>query len=96
MCSPCSSPYLRFRPSEMIYASPCKINIGLSVLARRSDGYHDIETAMVAVSDLCDVIEVIERPSAQVEFSCGGIAVDCPPESNLALRAYRAEHLQHR
>lgn len=74
----------------MIYTAPCKINIGLDVIRRRPDGYHDIETAMVAVHDLCDVIEVLVRPEGVVELSCGGIAVDCPPEDNLVLRAYRA------
>ncbi len=74
----------------MIYTAPCKINIGLNVIRRRPDGYHDIETAMVAVPDLCDSVEVLERPDGVVELSCGGIAVDCPSDDNLALRAYRA------
>ncbi len=74
----------------MIYTAPCKINIGLNVIRRRPDGYHDIETAMVAVPDLCDAVEVLERPDGVVELSCGGIAVDCPSDDNLALRAYRA------
>ncbi|MDE6482956.1 MAG: 4-(cytidine 5'-diphospho)-2-C-methyl-D-erythritol kinase [Rikenellaceae bacterium] len=74
----------------MIYTAPCKINIGLDVLRRRPDGYHDIETAMVAVPDLCDAVEVLERPEGVVELSCGGLTVDCPPEDNLVLRAYRA------
>ncbi len=74
----------------MIYTAPCKINIGLRVIRRRSDGYHDIETAMVAVADLCDAVEVLVRPEGVVEFSCSGVEVDCPPDKNMVMRAYRA------
>ena len=33
----------------MLLFPNCKINIGLRVVARRADGYHDIETLMVPV-----------------------------------------------
>ncbi len=79
----------------MIYTAPCKINLGLNILRRRPDNYHDIETAMFVVPTLCDVIELLGRPSGTVEFSSGGIAVDCPPEDNLALKAYHAVRAAH-
>ncbi len=66
----------------------CKINIGLDVLRRRTDGYHDIETVMYPVCDLFDEIEV-ERCSAGLHFVQNGIAVDCADEQNLCVRAYR-------
>lgn len=38
--------------------SPCaKINLGLNVVARRSDGYHDLETVFFPVP-LCDELSV--------------------------------------
>lgn len=37
--------------------SPSKINLGLHVLGRRADGYHDIESIFVAI-DLCDEIRI--------------------------------------
>jgi 4-diphosphocytidyl-2-C-methyl-D-erythritol kinase len=40
-----------------------KINLGLHVIAKRSDGYHDIETVFYPVP-LCDILEVIEVPSS--------------------------------
>lgn len=66
----------------------CKINIGLDVLRRRADGYHDIETVMYPVHELCDEIEV-ERCGCGVRFVQNGIAVDCDDEQNLCVRAYR-------
>ena len=74
----------------MIYTAPCKINLGLNILRRRPDNYHDIETAMFVVPTLCDVIEVQGRPSGTVEFSAGGLDVDCSPDDNLVLKAYHA------
>lgn len=65
----------------------CKINIGLNVLRRREDGYHDICTLMYPVKELYDTVEV--KRADRVSFSACGIAVDCRPEDNLCLKAYR-------
>lgn len=70
----------------MIKYSICKINLGLSVLARRADGFSDIETVMYPVRGICDIVEMI--PSARFAFSNSGIAVDCAPQNNLCVRAY--------
>ena len=66
----------------------CKINIGLDILRRRSDGFHDVETLMFPVEGLYDTIG-IER-SASTEFRQSGLVVDCLPEKNLCLKAFRA------
>ena len=73
----------------MLLFPNCKINIGLRVVARRADGYHDIETLMVPVRGLCDIVEIVHAPGDGAEFVSSGLAVDCPPEKNLCLRAYR-------
>ena len=41
--------------------APAKINVGLEVLGRRADGYHELATTMVAL-ELCDRVEVRLRP----------------------------------
>ncbi|MFM8953657.1 MAG: 4-(cytidine 5'-diphospho)-2-C-methyl-D-erythritol kinase, partial [Planctomycetaceae bacterium] len=43
--------------------APAKLNLSLAVLARRPDGYHDIESLMVPAS-LCDtlVVRATESP----------------------------------
>ncbi len=67
----------------------CKINIGLRVLRRRSDGFHDLESVMMPVRELYDEVEVTRTDAADVEFVSEGIEVDCPPERNLCVKAYR-------
>ena len=60
--------------------SPAKVNLGLWVLGKRSDGYHDILTLFHAI-DLCDEILIEEGPF-RVETSTG-----IPMEENLVYRA---------
>lgn len=63
--------------------APAKINLGLHVLARRDDGYHDIETAMVAV-DWCDVLNF--ETSSELSLTCSDERLPTD-ESNLVIRA---------
>lgn len=76
----------------MIIRANCKINIGLDVLRRRTDGFHDLSTVMVPVPNLYDIIEVV--PAADMDFIQRGITVDCPAEKNLCIKAARL--MQHR
>lgn len=67
----------------------CKINLGLDVLRRRDDGYHDISTVMYPLRGLYDVVEVEAVPSADTaELVSLGMEVDCPAEKNICLKAY--------
>jgi 4-diphosphocytidyl-2-C-methyl-D-erythritol kinase len=65
----------------------CKINIGLDVLRRRADGYHDLSTVMVPVKGLYDVLTVEQAESSSL--SIVGIEVDCDPEQNICMKALR-------
>ena len=73
----------------VLYPQP-KINIGLRVTARRSDGYHDIETLFYPVVTHMDILEIIEADSvSMIHF---GTAYDLPGgdiEKELCIRAYR-------
>ena len=74
----------------------CKINIGLRIVRKREDGYHDLETIFYPVYGLHDELEVV--PSLDgLSFIQEGLAVDCPAEDNLILKCYhrmRANHPQ--
>lgn len=69
----------------MIRFPQAKINIGLNVVKKRSDGYHDLETVFYAIP-LCDALEIIESDEMRVDF--GDCDRDCPPEDNLVWKAY--------
>lgn len=73
----------------MIIRAYCKINIGLRVVRRREDGYHDLQTIMYPVLGLYDVIDIEPLEGYDVEFVGRGIVVDCPVEKNLVVRAAR-------
>lgn len=76
----------------MIIEANCKINIGLDILRRRPDGYHEVETVMYPVRGLFDVVEVTRTEASGAEFVAEGLAVDCAPADNLCLKAFRLMH----
>lgn len=73
----------------MIINAHCKINIGLRVVRRREDGYHDLQTIMYPVRELYDLITIEANDGCDIEFEGRGIVVDCPAEKNLVVRAAR-------
>lgn len=70
----------------MISFPPCKINLGLQVLARRSDGYHEIETCFYPIP-WTDILEII--PSDELRLTSSGIAIPGNASDNLCLKAYQ-------
>ncbi|MDR0725819.1 MAG: 4-(cytidine 5'-diphospho)-2-C-methyl-D-erythritol kinase [Prevotellaceae bacterium] len=67
---------------------PCaKINLGLNVISKRDDGYHNIETVFFPVTGLTDVLEIVE--SDRFSFTQTGIHIDSPTEDNLCVKAFR-------
>lgn len=73
----------------MILFPNAKINIGLNVTRRRDDGYHDLSTLFYPIG-WCDVLEIVPSKSGETTLTVSGRAVDCPPEKNLVMKAYRA------
>lgn len=83
----------------MITFPCCKINLGLNVVARRPDGYHDIETVFFPIP-LCDALDVKmmdEKYPSDVPCDLlvksnrnGTLVTDnlCPEQDNLVVRAY--------
>lgn len=77
----------------MLLFPNAKINVGLDVLRRRGDGFHDIATVMVPVPGLRDVVEITR--AAHTEFVQTGTPTDCPAEQNLCMRALRLMQKEH-
>ena len=65
----------------------CKINLGLRVVRKRPDGYHDLETIFYPVFGLHDDLDI--TPSDEFLFEQEGIAVDCDMADNLIVKCYR-------
>lgn len=67
---------------------PCaKINLGLNVISKREDGYHNIETVFFPVRGLTDILEIVE--SDRFSFAQTGESLDSTVENNLCVKAYR-------
>ena len=67
----------------------CKINIGLDVLRKREDGYHDLSTVMIPICGLHDVVEVEPIEGDKAEFISLGLKIDCADEDNICVKAHR-------
>lgn len=73
----------------MVVFPNCKINIGLNILGKREDGYHNLQTVFLPVA-ITDVLEIIEGSNAQnISYSSSGIHVPGNPENNLCVKAYQ-------
>lgn len=70
--------------APITYKAYGKVNLALSVLGRRQDGYHEVSTVMAAV-DLFDLITVSAEGS-NVSVCCPALP-DLPQEQNLSYRA---------
>ncbi|MDR0987905.1 MAG: 4-(cytidine 5'-diphospho)-2-C-methyl-D-erythritol kinase [Prevotellaceae bacterium] len=76
----------------MITFPNAKINLGLYITAKRSDGYHNIETIFYPIP-LEDALEVNELPTAPAGskwvFHATGLPIAGLPEDNLVVKAYQ-------
>lgn len=70
----------------MITHPNCKINLGLNVVAKRPDGYHNLESVFLPVG-LTDTLEI--QPADHFAFLQDGIPIDGDPMANLVVKAYR-------
>lgn len=76
----------------MIVFPNCKINLGLRILEKRNDGYHNIETVFypIALSDILEVTEYIDsHKTATIPFTRSGFFIDGDLGNNLCIKAYK-------
>ena len=78
----------------MIIFPVAKINLGLNVVERRSDGYHNLETVFMPLPGLCDALEVTvmdeQFPSSvECDLKVTNIAIEGDEQKNLVVKAYR-------
>jgi len=70
----------------MVLFPHCKINLGLQIVSKRSDGYHNIETCFYPVP-WTDILEIIKAEN--FAFSSSGISIPGKEEDNLCVKAYQ-------
>ncbi|HEY8933948.1 MAG TPA: 4-(cytidine 5'-diphospho)-2-C-methyl-D-erythritol kinase [Cyclobacteriaceae bacterium] len=69
----------------MVSFPPCKINLGLQIINKRTDGFHNLATCFYPVP-CTDILEII--PSQEVSLSITGIDIPGDINTNLCLKAY--------
>lgn len=71
----------------MICFPNAKINLGLNIVSKRPDGYHNLETVFYPIA-IKDALEVIVREEQQDDtFFEAGIKIDASPDNNLVMKA---------
>lgn len=70
---------------KMVLYPGAKINLGLNIIAKRPDGFHDIETLFYPVPSLHDVLEI--APAQEFSIDIAGCTWD--PQKDLCAKAYR-------
>jgi len=71
--------------NAVVVWAPAKVNLYLEVLAKRTDGYHEIATLMVAVG-LYDTLELKEDATGEIHLECDEASLTTGPD-NLICRA---------
>jgi len=74
----------------MVIFPKAKINIGLRIIDKRTDGYHDIETLFYPIG-LCDALEFVVSggEAGKDTFTETGLCTGCDGKDNLVLRSVR-------
>lgn len=72
----------------MVVFPNAKINLGLNVVAKRPDKFHDIVTCFYPVP-VQDVLEIIETTGRKTSFRSSGIPIPGKEDENLCLKAFK-------
>lgn len=70
----------------MIVFPNAKINLGLNILYKRDDGFHEIDSIFYPIEGLRDVLEIIE--SNHFQFTSSGLYIPGDEQQNLCVKAY--------
>jgi 4-diphosphocytidyl-2-C-methyl-D-erythritol kinase len=69
--------------------APAKLNLGLEILGRRDDGFHEVRTILCTLS-LHDTLTFSPSPTGRDDVTFEGMALDLPARDNLIVRALEA------
>ena len=74
----------------MILYSNAKINLGLNITEKRSDGYHNLETIFLPIDckDIIEILPQLSQSNTKISFSSSGIEIPGNTNNNLCIKAY--------
>ncbi|MFZ4456398.1 MAG: 4-(cytidine 5'-diphospho)-2-C-methyl-D-erythritol kinase [Bacteroidales bacterium] len=72
----------------MIRFPNAKINLGLNIVSKRPDGYHNLETIFYPIG-IKDALEVVVSSGHEDTFTNSGIAIDGPSDKNLVMKVLK-------
>ena len=70
----------------MIVFPNCKINLGLNILEKKEDGFHDLETFFFPIN-IHDVLELLPSKKDTTLLTTSGILIE-DSVNNICLKAY--------
>ena len=74
----------------MVVFPHCKINLGLHILGKRADGFHNLETVFYPVMGLTDILELIPDTTLSTnDIVCSGLPIQGDAANNLCLKAWQ-------
>ena len=86
----------------LIHFVNAKLNLGLNIIRKRNDGYHELETVFYPVGlyngtpenpePFCDILEIVATDGDSDRFTFTGNPIDCSHENNLVCKAASAFH----
>ena len=75
----------------MVYFPPAKLNLGLHILNKRADGFHDLESVFLPLrwTDMLEVTLNDDVPAGEARFEWSGLEIPGNASDNLVTRAHR-------
>ena len=89
---------LAAKTTRMITFPNAKINLGLDIVEKRPDGYHNLETIFYPIP-LCDILEITTTTSTDspaYSFTMHNAVFDGSDDDNLVIKAYKALAADHK
>jgi 4-diphosphocytidyl-2-C-methyl-D-erythritol kinase len=79
----------------MIDFPNAKINLGLNIVSKRPDGYHNVETVFYPIN-LCDALEIVPAKKGKTTFTQTGMVIEGNSDNNLVVKALNLLKTQYK